>query len=133
VAGATLLELVQEVQVGWVHDRLQVQFVVGGSEAGSRHHQVALVGGTLQERRQQRELGRRCTGGDPDQVQVGGGVLPAQLSSSYDPADRIRIAIQYGCDVAPRAFRETVVSTQCYQLGTNRRRETCHGTGNGRS
>ena len=30
-----------------------------------------------------------------------------------------------------RAFRETVVLTQCYQLRTNRRRETCHGTGNG--
>ena len=27
--------------------------------------------------------------------------LPAQLSSSYDPADRIRIALQYGCDVTP--------------------------------
>jgi cysteine synthase len=27
--------------------------------------------------------------------------LPAQLSSSYNPADRIRIALQYGCDVTP--------------------------------
>jgi len=27
--------------------------------------------------------------------------LPAQLSSSYDPTDRIRLALQYGCEVTP--------------------------------
>lgn len=34
--------------------------------------------------------------------------LPAQLSSAYDPADRIRIARLYGCEVAPIDLDELV-------------------------
>jgi len=80
---------------GSIKDRMALSMIEGAEQSGK-----LKPGGTVVD---------QSTGNTGPALSFVGGVkgykvqlfLPAQLSSSYDPADRIRIAHLFGCEVTP--------------------------------